>query len=120
MKWNEKLKQARKDAKLTQHELADYLGVSRSTVANYELGRRKPNFIELKKIASRLSVDVNFLVEGDEVSAEQELLSRATHVFNDVTITNQDKDLIFQDIMELYLKGKSNDEKSDDRKRYKN
>lgn len=106
MRWNEKIKQARKDAHLTQQELADYLGVSRSTVANYEIGRRKPTFIELNKLASKLRVDVNYLVEGDEVNPESELITRATSVFSDNMITDEDKDAIFQDIMEIYLKGK--------------
>ena len=107
MKWNEKLKQARKNAKMTQQELADYLGVSRSTVANYEIGRRKPTFIELKKIAKRLNVDINYMVEGDEVNKEMDLITRATNVFYDADLSNEDKDLIFQDIMQLYMKGKT-------------
>lgn len=106
MEWNLKLKEARKAAKLTQADLADYLEVSRSTVANYELGRRKPTFLELKKIAEKLRVDVNYLVEAEETSKEEELRTRATNVFNDILITDEDKDLLFQDIMEIYLKGK--------------
>ena len=106
MKWNEKLKQARKNAKMTQQELADYLGVSRSTIANYEIQRRKPTFLELKKIAKRLNVDVNYLVEGDEVNKEIDLVTRASDVFTSVELSDEDKDLIFQDIMSLYMKGK--------------
>lgn len=106
MRWNEKLKQARKNAKMTQQELADYLGVSRSTIANYEIQRRKPTFLELKKIAKRLNVDVNYLVEGDEVNKEIDLVTRASDVFSDVELSDEDKDLIFQDIMQLYMRGK--------------
>ena len=106
MKWNEKMKQARKDCRFTQQEIADFMDVSRSTVANWELGRRKPTFIELNKLASRLKVDVNYLVEGSEVKPERELITRATSVFTDNMITDEDKDSIFQDIMEVYLKGK--------------
>ena len=106
MEWNIKMKEARKSAKLTQADIADYLGVSRSTIANYELGRRKPTFLELKKIAEKLHVDVNYLVEAEETSKQDELRTRATNVFNDLLITEEDKDLIFQDIMEIYLKGK--------------
>ena len=106
MKWNEKLKQARKDCHLTQQELADYMGVSRSTVANWEIMRRKPNFIELNKLAKKLRVDVNYLVEGEEIQPERDLITRATSVFTDDMISTEDKDAIFQDIMEVYLKGK--------------
>lgn len=106
MRWNEKLKQARKDAHLTQQEVADYMGVSRSTVANWEISRRKPNFIELNKLANKLRVDVNYLVEGEEIQPERDLITRATSVFTDDMISTEDKDAIFQDIMEVYLKGK--------------
>lgn len=112
MDWNEKIKQARKKAGFTQAQLADYVGVHRSTIANYELKRRKPTFIELKKIADVLHVDVNYLVEGAEVASEDELMIRANDVFGNLNISDSDKDLIFQDIMELYLKGKRNNDKS--------
>ena len=111
MEWNLKLKEARKNARLTQIELADHLGVSRSTIANYEMGRRKPTFLELKKIAEKLRVDVNYLVEAEESNKEDELITRANNVFNDIHITDEDKDLIFQDIMEIYLKGKKDNAK---------
>lgn len=106
MKWNEKLKQARKDCKLTQQELADFMEVNRSTIANWEMARRKPSFIELNRLAHKLRVDVNYLVEGKEVNSENDLITRATSVFTDEMITDADKDAIFQDIMAIYLKGK--------------
>lgn len=106
MEWNQKIKEARKAAKLTQQELADKLGVHRSTVANYEIKRRKPTFMELKRIAEVLHVDVNYLVEGSEVDAGDDLLTRAQTVFKDTTLTAQDKDAIFQDIMKIYIEGK--------------
>ena len=106
MEWNKKMREARKNARMTQAELADGIGVCRSTIANYELGRRKPTFLELKKIAEKLRVDVNYLVEAEETNKEDELIVRANNVFSDMRITDEDKDLLFQDIMEIYLKGK--------------
>lgn len=107
MEWNRKLKEARKNAKITQADLADRIGVHRSTVANYELGRRKPSLTELKAIAKILHVDVNFILEGSEVNSQDELLVRANDVFADVNISTEDKDAIFRDLMEIYMKGKS-------------
>ena len=106
MEWNEKLKQARKKAGLSQEDVASAIGKSRSTYANYELARRKPTFLELKQIARVLHLDVNYLVEGEEVSLDVELMSRATDVFNSLNISEADKDAIFQDVMKIYLKGK--------------
>lgn len=118
MEWGKKIKEARKAAHLTQAELADKLGVHRSTIANYEIERRKPTFVELKQIAVILNVDVNYLVEGQEVSAEDELITRATDVFSDLNISNADKDLIFQDIMQIYMKGKKQDEAKTPRRKH--
>ena len=39
-----RIKQLRKENRLTQVELADKLGVSVSTVAMWETGKRTPNF----------------------------------------------------------------------------
>lgn len=106
MEWNKKIKEARKNAKVTQADLADRIGVHRSTIANYELGRRKPSLTEIKEIAKFLHVDVNYLLEGSEVSSEDDLLTRAHNVFSDSNISTEDKDAIFRDLMEIYMKGK--------------
>lgn len=102
----EKIKMARKSQHITQQAMADRLGVHRSTIANYELTRRKPSLTEIKEIAKLLHVDVNYLLEGEEVNAEDELKTRASDVFFDLDISEEDKDAIFRDIMEIYMKGK--------------
>lgn len=106
MEWGKKMKEARKAQHMTQQQLADKIGVNRSTIANYEMMRRKPTFIELKEIAKVLRLDVNYLTES-ETSPSDELLSRALNVFSDVDLPDSDKDQLFRDIMELYMKGKS-------------
>lgn len=114
-KLGDKIKMARKAQKITQQALADRLGVHRSTIANYEIERRRPSLDELKQIAKILHVDVNYLLEGQEVSAEHELKTRANDVFFDLDISEEDKDAIFRDIMEIYMKGKKvNDGKQKD------
>lgn len=106
----EKIKTARKAQKITQQAMADRLGVHRSTIANYEMERRRPSVKEIKEIAKILMVDVNYLLEGKEVSAETELMTRANDVFFDLDISEADKDAIFRDIMEIYMKGKKANE----------
>lgn len=110
-KLGDKIKTARKAQKITQQALADRLGVHRSTIANYELTRRRPSLEELKELSRILHVDVNYLLEGQEVSAETELKTRANDVFFDLNISEADKDAIFRDIMEIYMKGKKVNEK---------
>ena len=58
MKFNEKLKSARKGAKITQVELAEKLNVTQGTIANWERGAREPDVETIKAIAAALSVPV--------------------------------------------------------------
>lgn len=58
----ERIKEARNFKQITQQDFSEMLGVCRSTIANYELGRRNPSLEELVKIADILDVDVNYLL----------------------------------------------------------
>lgn len=113
-KIGDKIKMARKAQKITQQALADRLGVHRSTIANYEIERRRPSLAEIKEIAKILHVDMNYLLEGQEVNPEDELKTRANDVFFDLDISEEDKDAIFRDIMEIYMKGKKVNESKRD------
>lgn len=48
---------------LTQQELADFLGVSRNNVANWELDRTTPNIDVFTLIANKLNVDIKLLID---------------------------------------------------------
>ena len=56
------LKQLRKSAKMTQPELAQKLGISRSAISMYELGSREPDFETMEAIADLFNVDMNALM----------------------------------------------------------
>lgn len=47
---------------LTQQQMADKLGVSRSAIGMYENGEREPNFETLELIADTFNVDMNYLL----------------------------------------------------------
>jgi transcriptional regulator with XRE-family HTH domain len=55
------LKGLRKRIHISQKELADALGISRSTIAMYESGDREPSFELMETIADYFNVDMNFL-----------------------------------------------------------
>ena len=55
------LRTLRKQAKMTQPDLAERLGISRSAVSMYESGSREPNFAMLRQIAELFNVDMNTL-----------------------------------------------------------
>lgn len=61
-KFNEMLIYLRKKVGLTQAELAKKIGVSRSTIGNYEKGIREPDFETLEKIADFFNVEFGYLM----------------------------------------------------------
>ena len=59
----EKLKDARKNAALSQEQLAEKLCVSRSAVAKWESGKGLPDIENLKAISKLLDVSIDYLVD---------------------------------------------------------
>lgn len=51
------LYEIRTKSKVSQAELADFLGVSQSVISSYELGRTKPDQETVEKICSFLNID---------------------------------------------------------------
>lgn len=66
----ERLSDARKRAKLTQAQLAEKLGVARTTVVAIEKGERRPTNAELVKLADVVGVSVNDLLRESFVRTE--------------------------------------------------
>ncbi|MGD0108324.1 MAG: helix-turn-helix transcriptional regulator [Rhodopila sp.] len=63
----------RRERGLTQDELADQVGVSRSAVAQWETGRTGQVTGNLSRIADVLEVNVEYLVYGDNKRAAGEV-----------------------------------------------
>ena len=57
----------RKEANLTQEQLAEKLGVAKSTISMYENGKRKPSFEALEALADFFNVNLGVLT-GQEVT----------------------------------------------------
>lgn len=57
----QKLKDLRKEKKLTQEQLAKELGLSKSAIIGYENGKREPNFEAMSKIEKYFGVSANYL-----------------------------------------------------------
>ena len=57
-----RLKTLRKERSMTQQELADALGLSKSTVAYYEAGRRAPNIKMIHKICDFFGCSTDYLL----------------------------------------------------------
>lgn len=104
MQLHEKLKALRIRKHFTQQDIADRLGVTRSTVSNFEIGRRKPEIDVLEKLAAIYGVDLNyFSTQPVRVNDLIELVERAENIFNCPTITENKKDKVYHDLMRVYL-----------------
>ncbi len=79
------LKYLRNREGLSQSELADKLGLGKSTISMYEVGKREPDFETLESIADLFNVDMNFLL-GKKDSE------------NELSLTKKDKRDITKDL----------------------
>lgn len=104
MQLHEKLKALRIRNHFTQQDIADRLGVTRSTVSNFEIGRRKPEIDVLEKLAEVYKVDLNYFATQPICANDLiELVERAENVFNNPHITEDKKDKVYTDLMKIYL-----------------
>lgn len=82
MIFSENLAMLRHNLNITQDELANFLKVSRSTIAGYETRNREPEYHLLVKIADFFHVSTDYLL-GHRVSSQAE-----THPVADDTKTS--------------------------------
>ncbi len=76
----ERIRIARKKLDLNQVQLAERLGVSQPTVANWESGVHDPRRLMLAKISETLSVPLNWLTEGARSQTESDTHSAAAYL----------------------------------------
>ena len=73
----ERIIQLRKQQNLSQQELADKIGASRTIIGNYERNANTPSIEVLLKLAKVFNASVDFLVgEGELSSYDKEVLKR--------------------------------------------
>lgn len=99
MEFSERLKELRKQAHLTQVELASKLGIVQSSYADWERGKKKPTQENLVKIAQILNVSVDYLVGNSEERTDEldniELLFR----MNSKGLTEEEKAVFKQELI---------------------
>lgn len=101
MEFSERLKDLRKQAGLTQVDVAEKLGISQPAYASWERGVKKPTQENLVKIAQILSVSVDYLVGNSEEKADEldniELLFR----MNSKGLTDEEKEIFRKELIEF-------------------
>ena len=66
MTFGEKLKEARKEAGLSQEQLSEKLSVSRSAIAKWETDKGMPDVNNLMSISRLLNISVDYLLDDNE------------------------------------------------------
>lgn len=106
MTFGERLKQLRRNKNINQDQLAEYLNVSQTTIANYESNRRSPSIDYLVKIARYFNVSIDYLVgynavknKDDKAKGLNPYQSSATHFFE--LVKNNDKNQALDFILKL-------------------
>lgn len=60
--FQDKIKELRTSKKMTQQEIANYLGITRPAYTAYESGNRQPDFETLEKLANLFNVTTDYLL----------------------------------------------------------
>ena len=68
-----RLKKMRKANGLTQHQLANELGIYQQAYARYESGDREPNIATLIELANYFDVSVDYLIGKEPMKIEQQI-----------------------------------------------
>lgn len=106
MAFAERLKELRKQAHLTQVELAKRLGIGQSSYADWERDKKKPTQENLVKIAQILNVSIDYLVGNSEEKSDEldniELLFR----MNSRGLTDEEKEIFKKELIEFMEKRK--------------
>lgn len=127
MTFSEKLKEARAKLKLNQQQLADLIGVSKRSVAAYEVEGVMPRGTVTRNLAKTLQVSVEYLMNdeitdpkygiekapyieearekfGSRAALEMDaLLEQNTALFAGGSLDQDAKDIFFEAVMKAYL-----------------
>lgn len=126
MSFQERLKEKRLEANLTQAQLAEKISVTTRTIQNYELGTRKPTKYEVvQRLAEALNTTAEYLLgqSGLLVLAAQEqggakaardideLVSEVSGLFAGGTLSEEAMDGAMQALNRAYWIAKENNKK---------
>jgi transcriptional regulator with XRE-family HTH domain len=71
MALKDRLREARKNAGLSQEQLSGMVGIAKSTLSGYERDGREPSMFTLSKLMEVLGVDANFLLQDEMKDLKQ-------------------------------------------------
>lgn len=103
MAFAERLKELRKQAHLTQVELAKRLGIGQSSYADWERGKKKPTQENLVKISQVLNVSIDYLVGNSYEGVKEDELDNVELLFrmNSKGLTEEEKEIFKKELIEF-------------------
>lgn len=106
MEFSERLKYLRKQAQLTQVDVAEKLGISQPAYASWERGIKKPTQENLVKIAQILNVSVDYLVGNSDENLKEDELDNVEFLFrmNSNGLTEEDKKIFKKELIDFMEK----------------
>ncbi len=113
MEFNEKLRLLRKNAGLTQRQVADAVGVTYRTYQNYEAGASMPAGDTASRLAAALGVSTDTLFGTASASAPEApdralraLLAEMQALFAGGALREEDKKYVLDALTEAYFRTK--------------
>ena len=114
MKFNEKLRLLRKDAGMTQRQVADVIGVTYRTYQNYEAGASSPSGDVASRLAAALGVSTDTLLGTRDLSPAEDagdaelqaLLAEMQALFAGGRLREEDKKYVLDALTEAYFRSK--------------
>lgn len=108
MEFSERLKNLRKQAHLTQVDVAEKLGISQPAYASWERGLKKPTQENLVKIAQILNVSIDYLVGNSDEKLKEDELDNVELLFrmNSNGLTEEEKAIFKKELVEFMEKRK--------------
>lgn len=96
--FSQRIKLLRKEKKLTQQNLADFLEVRRSTYGEYERGKIMPPYDKIQRLAEYFSVSVDYLMGATNFKTLDEKID--TIAKRDITDIKQALNLLIEELEE--------------------
>ena len=103
MEFAECLKTLRKQAKLTQAQIAEKLDISQQAYASWERGVKKPTQENLVKLSKILYVSVDYLLGNTENKQTSDVLEDIDLLFrmNSKGLTDEEKEIFRKELIEF-------------------
>jgi transcriptional regulator with XRE-family HTH domain len=107
----DRLRQLRKQYKLTQKEVAEFLGITESAYGFYEQGRNEPSLETIRKLAKKYDVNISYLMGESDIpsgseSIKDKKMDGLAFIDGETPLTEEEKEYL-KESLELFRRMKA-------------